>query len=160
MLVVRARRACSRPELRRVTAACKYGQIGRVSPRKREVGRSRQARAGAGWHAGMAPAPCRRPDAQAGVVEHGRGLASRGRGELRLVAASFKNSPHAVARSGPCKRPWGRRLAPRRRRQRGRSTTRSIAAQEQDRSGPQQRRSVLQVRKFRLVRETEAGATI
>jgi len=75
---------------------------------------------------GACPMP--EADAQASAVEHARGLAGRGRGELRFAAASFKNSALTSRR----RELWSvqasvhgadRRLAPRCRRQRGLSTT-------------------------------------
>ena len=47
----------------------------------------------------------------AGVVEHVHELVGRGRGELRLVVASFEKSPGDSWSSGLCKRPWGRPTA-------------------------------------------------
>jgi len=56
------------------------------------------------------PAWRRRPDAQASAVEHARGLAGRGRGELRFAAASFKNSALTPSRAlvRASVGPWGR----------------------------------------------------
>jgi len=65
-------------------------EIGRVSPRRKLEDSGPRGSWMACRH-GASP-PCRRPEVQASAVEHARGLAGRGRGELRFAAASFKNS--------------------------------------------------------------------
>ena len=113
----RCSRTGSRPELRRVEAPTgvdgisntvrpgsfrpldqtRTVEIGRVSPRRKLEDSGPRGSWMACRH-GASP-PCRRPEVQASAVEHARGVAGRGRGELRFAAASFENSARTPSRA-------------------------------------------------------------